>query len=364
LLRFGGIDRASRLLRGAGLCKGHRYRNTPGKALGMAGRKAGSMAQSARSNDLQGRLVVVVGGSGFVGRHLAQELLARGARLRVASRNPQRAFAVKPLGNLGQVQFARCDMMRPETLAPVVAGADAVVSLAGAFGGDLDAVQGRGVGALAAAAKAAGASAYAHVSAIGADAASEVAYARTKGEGEAAVRAAFPGASIVRPSLVFGPDDNFIQMFARLIAMAPALPVFGPEARLQPLFVDDLAAAIGNALAAPGTHGGKTFELGGPEVVTMRQLHDRIAAAQGRNTWLIDLPDAASGLFAAVTGWLPGAPITSDQWALLKAGSVADPRVPGLKALGVTGKPLGLFLDRWMVQYRKHGRFGTKASAR
>jgi len=312
---------------------------------------------------LRDKLVVLLGGSGFFGRHVAQALLASGARLRIVSRHPERAFALKALGNLGQVQFARGDVTQPESLGPVLAGAFGVVNLVGAFAGDLDRVQGAGAGRVAAAARAAGAGAFVQISAIGADAASEIPYARTKGEGEAAVLAAFPKASVLRPSLVFGPDDTFVNMFAGLIAALPALPVFGPAAKLQPVFVDDAAEAVAAALADPARHGGKTYELAGPEVLTMLELHQRIAAAQGRERLLAELPDFISGAFAMLTGWLPGAPLTSDKWVLLKAGNVASGKLPGLKELGVTAHPLGLYLDRWMVRYREHGRFGEKSRA-
>jgi len=318
------------------------------------------MAQ--KDSALYGKVITVLGGSGFFGRHLAQELLGRGARIRIASRHPERAFAVKPLGMLGNVQLIRCDVTHPGSVAKAVAGADAVVNLVGAFSGNLDAVQGRGAGAIAAAAKAAGAGAFVHVSAIGADADSKIAYARTKAEGEAAVLAAFPTATILRPSILFGPDDNFVNMFGGLIAALPAVPVFAPQARLQPLFVDDAAEAAAQALCDPAAHGGKVYEIAGPEVLTMAELNHRIAAAEGRSRWLVELPDFIGGAIAAL-GFLPGAPITRDQYALLKAGNVANDALPGLKALGVTARPLGLFLDRWLVRYCKHGRFGTKASA-
>jgi len=314
------------------------------------------------NQDLQGKVITVLGGSGFLGTHLAQELLASGARLRVASRNPERAFRLKPLGNLGQVAFVRCDVTRPETVTRVIAGSDAVVNLVGVFEGDLDAVQGDGAGLIAAAARDAGVSAFVHVSAIGADASSPIAYARTKAEGEEAVRAAFPKATVIRPSLVFGPDDNFINRFAGLIEGLPVLPVFGPEAPLQPVFVDDVASAICAVLTDQAKSGGKTYELAGPEVITMLDLNERIAKAQGRERSFIPLPDAVSAAFATVTGWLPGAPISRDQFELLKAGSVASGKRPGFKALGISPKPLGLFLDRWMVRYRKHGRFGAEAA--
>ncbi|MFM2301181.1 MAG: hypothetical protein RLZZ84_917 [Pseudomonadota bacterium] len=317
------------------------------------------MARAVSGSGISDKLVVLVGGSGFVGTHLAQALLARGARLRIACRHPKRAFKIKPLGNLGQVQFASLDVTRPETLERALAGADAVVNLVGAFAGDLDAVMGRGAGAVASAAKAAGAGAFVHVSAIGADANGTTAYARAKAAGEASVLAAFPTATVVRPSVLFGPDDQFINLFAGLIAAVPVLPVFAPTAQFQPLFVDDLAEAIANALETPAAFAGKTFELGGPEAISVADLNQRIAAAQDRSVLFAPLPDAFAGLIAALTGWLPGAPLTRQQWQLLKAGNVVSGKLPGIADLGVVARPLDLFLDRWMVRYRKHGRFGT-----
>ncbi len=320
------------------------------------------MTSTSGDEKLRGKLIVLLGGSGFFGGHLAQELLARGARLRIASRHPERAFHLKPLGNLGQVQFSRCNVTDSTSLAQNLAGADAVVNLVGAFAGDLDALQGMGAGQIAAAARIAGASAFVHISALGADAASPTLYAQTKAAGEVAVLAAFPKATILRPSVLFGPDDKFINMFAGLIAALPALPVFGPHAQLQPLFVDDAAQAAAGALSDPAKHGGKTYEIAGPEQITMLDLNQRIAAAQGRERLFAPLPDFASGGFAMATGWLPGAPLSTDQWLLLKAGNTASGKLPGLKALGVTPRPLGLFLTRWMVRYRKHGRFGSTSA--
>ena len=314
------------------------------------------------SSALNGKTIVLMGGGGFFGTHVAQELLARGARLRIASRHPKRAWRIKTLGNLGQVQFLRADITDRALMPALVSGADAVVNLVGAFKGDLGAVHVSGPGALAAASTAAGVGAFVHVSANGADGTSAQAYARTKAQGEAAVLGAFPKATILRPSILFGGDDNFINMFARLISAMPVLPVFGPEAKMQPVFVDDAAAALVNALCNPDKFGGKTYELCGPDVLTMGALNRQIASAQGRTTHFIDLPDLLSAGFAMATGWLPGAPISSDQFALLKAGNVSS-GMPGLKALGVSARPLSLFLERWMVQYRKHGRFGDKVRA-
>ncbi len=308
---------------------------------------------------LDGKLVVLIGGSGFFGTHLAQELLDRGARLRVASRNPEKAFKLKPLGNLGQIQFARCNVLKEDSLRAVMADADAAVYLTGAFTGDLDALHARGAGLAAEAAKAAGAGSFVHISALGADAESEADYARTKAEGEQAVLAAFPRASVMRPAVLFGEDDNFLNMFAGLISMFPVMPIFGAEAQMQPLWVDDAAQAVANALADPAAHGGKTFEIAGPEPLTMGQINRMIAEASARKRLFWEVPDALSAVFAA----LPGTPMNSDQWQLLKKGSVPSGKLPGLKALGVTPKPVELFLDRWMVRYRKHGRFGTQVSA-
>lgn len=313
---------------------------------------------SQATDPLYGKIVTLLGGSGFVGKHVAQELLARGARLRIASRSPKKSYALKLLGNLGQVQFAGVDVTKPESLAAVLAGSDAVVNLVGAFTGNLDAVQGEGAGRIAAAAKAAGAAAFVHISAIGADASSSVAYARTKAEGEKAVLAAFPAATILRPSVMFGPDDNFVMMFGNLVARLPVLPVFAPQAQLQPVFVDDVALAVAETLGAPQVHGGKTFEIAGPEVISMIDLNKRIAQAACRNRSFAELPDGVSGLIAA----LPGTPISGDQLKLLKAGNVASGTLPGFAQLGITPRPLELFLDRWMMPFRNHGRFGVKAA--
>lgn len=317
----------------------------------------------SETNRLDDKLVVLVGGTGFLGARVAQEVLQRGARLRIVARHGEHALKLKPLGNLGQVQFAPCDVRNREQLAAAVSGADAVVYLVGAFAGDVEALQRDGAAIAASAAKATGAGAFVHVSAIGAHADSDVRYARTKAEGEQAVLSAFPQATVIRPSVLFGEDDNFINLFAKFIATFPVLPVFGPQAKLQPLFVDDAAKAIANALADPEVHGGRTYEIGGPQVLTMAEINRKIAAAQGRRRLFAELPDFVSCAIATATGWLPGAPITLDQWKLLEAGNVASGAFPGAKALGVTPRPLDLFLDRWMVRYRHHGRFGVRTSS-
>ena len=319
----------------------------------MTNRPGRTMAQTG---SLQDRVITLFGGSGFIGAHVAQALLARGARLRIASRHPEQAARLKPLANLGQIQFLRCDIGDEASVAGALYQADAAVNLVGAFDGDLQALMGRAAGRIARLAAAGGARAMVHVSAIGADAASESGYAQAKALGEKLVLEAFPTASILRPSVVFGEDDTFLNMFAGLIRMAPVLPVFGPAAQLAPLFVDDLAEAIARAVENPAKFGGKTFELGGPDTVTMLELNQRIAAAQGRTRTFIPMPDTASAVFAA----LPGTPMGRDQWIMLKEGSVPSGQLPGFTALGIEPRPLSLFLDRWMERYRKYGRFTNR----
>ncbi|MEP2236642.1 MAG: complex I NDUFA9 subunit family protein [Alteripontixanthobacter sp.] len=311
----------------------------------------------AKKDPLDGKLVVLLGGSGFFGHHIAQDLLERGARLRIASRDPAPAFKLKPLANLGQMQLVRCDVTQPGSLEQALAGADAAVFLAGAFEGDLEALMERAPGNAARIAKEQGAKSFAFISAIGVDPESDVPYSRTKARGERNVLAAFPEATIIRPSIIFGSDDNFLNMFGQLIRLFPVLPVFGPDAELQLVNVDDAAAGVVAALADPGKHGGKTYDIAGPQVLTMGQINRKIAQAQGRERAFIDLPDFVSRTFAKATGWLPFAPLSLDQWKLLERGSVADGSNPGIEKLGITPRPLDLFLERWMTPMRRHGRF-------
>ena len=309
--------------------------------------------------NLDGQLITVLGGGGFIGRYVVQRLLARGARVRVAQREPRAATFLKPLGGLGQTQFAAADVRDAASVARAVAGSDAVINLAGSFD-DMQAVQADGAAHVAAAAKAAGARALVHLSAIGADPASPSAYGRSKGDGEAAVRAAFPGAVILRPSIVFGREDHFINRFAAMIRLSPVVPVIAPAAKFQPVYVGDVADAVVAALEASAAS--RTFELGGPQVLTMAALLRWIADATGRRRLFVDVPDAIASALASGLGWAPGAPITKDQWLMLQSENVVAPGAEGLAALGIAPASLASIAEGWLVQYRRHGRFAEIAA--
>ena len=304
------------------------------------------------------RLVTLFGGGGFLGRYVAQELLKAGARVRIAERDPSDAWFLKPLGGLGQTQFLPASVIRPATLAAAVEGADAVINLVGILKGDFDAVQHRGAANVAAAAQAAGADALVHISAIGADPESPSAYGRSKGQGESAVRAAFPAATIVRPSVVFGQEDSFLNRFAAMQRL-PFVPVLRGEAKFQPVWVVDVARAIAAAAMDPAAHAGKTYELGGPQVVTMAELNVWLAQATGRNPTFLPVPDAVGAILANVAGVLPGAPITRDQWRMLQQDNIVSPGAKGFEAFGISPTPMEAVAPAWLVQYRQHGRFAS-----
>jgi uncharacterized protein YbjT (DUF2867 family) len=305
-------------------------------------------------------LITIFGGGGFIGRYVCEALLKSGARLRVAERNPRRAWYLQPLGGVGQVSAMRADLSKPESFARAVEGADAVINLVGIFKGKLGLVHVEGAGRLAAAAAAAGAKAFVHVSAIGADPAAESEYGRTKGLGEQAVKSAFPNATIIRPSVVFGPEDQFTNRFATL-SRFPVLPVIAPETRFQPVFVRDLGQAIATATLDPKSFGGKTFELAGPEAATMRELNGEIAAMAGHSPELVDVPDFIAAIIA-MFGFLPGAPLTDDQWLMLQRDNVPGGSLPGFKAFGIAPTPMGAVAPEWLGRYRTGGRFAPRAA--
>jgi uncharacterized protein YbjT (DUF2867 family) len=306
---------------------------------------------------MKDKLVVLIGGGGFVGRYVAQELLAAGARVRIAQRRPRDAWFLKPLGDLGQTQFVAIDVTRPDTVAAAVAGADAVINLAGVLKGDFDGVHATGARNVAEAAKAAGVATLVHFSALGAEADSASAYGRSKAAGEAAVRQAFLEAIVLRPSFIFGREDEFTNRFAAMVGMGPVVPVLRAEVRMQPVYVVDVARAVLAALADPEAHAGETYALAGADTLTMAELFQWLARAIGHNPTFAPLPDPIGALLAA----LPGTPITRDQWRMLQADNVAGD-LPGLAALGVVPTPLATVAPAWLVRYRRNGRFGKLAA--
>lgn len=311
--------------------------------------------------DARDRVVTVFGGGGFLGRYTAQALLRTGARLRIAQRDPRRAFFLKPLAAVGQVQFVAVDIRNPAAVAEAVKASDCVINMVGVLKGDFDGIHVAGARNVAEAAASAGAASLVQVSAIGADPESESAYGRSKGEGESAVRAAFPGATILRPSILFGREDNFVNRFAAMARLAPALPVVSGRTRFQPVYAADVGRAVTAAALDPRRHGGKTYELGGPQILSMRELMQWVCETTGRGRPLIDIPDPVGRLIARTTGWMPGAPITWDQWLMLRRDNVVAEGAEGLEAFGLPGTPLAAVSEGWLTSYRRHGRFAAKS---
>lgn len=303
---------------------------------------------------MKDRLVTLIGGGGFLGRYVAQELYRAGARVRIAQKRPRDAWFLKPLGGLGQTQFVAADVTRPDTVARAIEGSDAVVNLAGTFGSAMAKVHVDGARNIAEAARAAGVQALVHVSALGADLDSPSAYGRSKAQGEQAMREGFPSATILRPSVLFGREDAFVNRFAAMIANAPVVPILRADARFQPAYVSDVAAAAVKAIADPARHGGHIYTLGGPDILTLRDLHRWIAGAIGRDAHFIELPDALGGLVAMI----PGTPITTDQWRMLQQDNMVPAGADGFSAFGMTPTPLATVAPAWLVRFRRHGRFG------
>ncbi|MEI9850180.1 MAG: complex I NDUFA9 subunit family protein [Sphingomonas sp.] len=309
---------------------------------------------------MKDKLVTLIGGGGFVGRYAAQELLRRGARVRIVQRRPRDAWFLKPQGGLGQTQFVIADITLTETVARAVAGSDAVVNLVGTFRpADFHAIHVKGAQTVAQAASRAGAGAFVQVSALGADADSPSGYGKSKAAGERAVLDAFRKATVLRPATLFGREDKFVNRFAGMVAGWPVVPVLAPGTRFQPAWVADAADAIAAALDDPGAHGGKTYALGGPDILSMAELQRWIANEIGRDPLFLELPDPVGALIAA----LPGSPVTGDQWKMLKRDNVVPAGAEGFAALGIAPTPLASVAPAWLVQYRRHGRFGQLGKA-
>jgi NADH dehydrogenase len=311
------------------------------------------------------KIVTLIGGSGFVGRHIVRSLAKRGYRIRVACRRPDLAGHVQPLGTPGQIMPIQANVRYPASLAAACDGAYAVINLTGVLVNagtqSFEAVHVFGAEASAKAARAAKAAIFIQMSAIGADANSSSAYARSKAEGEARARSAFPGAIILRPSIVFGPEDNFFNQFAGMSRFAPALPLIGGgSTKFAPVFVGDVAQAVAT-LVDRGVASGKTIELGGPEVFTFKQLLEFTLDTIGRNRLLLPIPWSISSLLGTVLGFLPGSPLTADQVESLKTDNVVDALAIAegrtLEGLGIMPSSIQSIVPAYLYRYRKAGQF-------
>jgi NADH dehydrogenase len=310
-------------------------------------------------------LVTVFGGGGFIGRHIVQRLAAAGHSIRIAGRDTERAARLCTMGGVGQITPVAASITDEASSARAVAGADIVINLVGILfesrAGDFQRIQAEGAGRVARLAAAAGAKQFLHLSAIGADAASPSLYAQTKAAGEAAVLAAFPDAIILRPSVVFGPDDQFFNRFAGLAALLPFMPVVAGETRFQPVYVGDVADAAMAALRDPAASG-KVFELGGPRVMSMRQVLRYILDVTGRRRPMIALPDGLVRLQARLGELLPTPPLTRDQLILLGKDNVVSPNAMGFQALGIEPKAVEAIVPGYLARFRVGGQRVTAPS--
>jgi uncharacterized protein YbjT (DUF2867 family) len=309
------------------------------------------------------KLATVFGGAGFVGRYIVQRLARAGWRIRVPQRNPDAALFLKPLGDVGQIVPMAANIRNELSVRRAVEGAGAVFNLVGILSErgrqSFDAVHREGAERIARLAAEMGAERLMHVSALGADPQSPSAYARSKAAGEAAVRAAFAGATLLRPSIVFGPEDDFFNRFARLARLMPALPLIGGgKTRFQPVYVGDVADAMVAALADPKTMG-QIFELGGPQTYSFRELMEILLAEIRRKRWLVPVPFPIAALQGAVLSLLPNPPLTRDQVKLLKRDNVVSGLFPGLIELGVRPTALEPVIPSYLDRFRPGGWYSS-----
>jgi NADH dehydrogenase len=314
------------------------------------------------------RVATVFGGSGFIGRYIVSRLASEGWVVRVAVRDPASAYSLKPLGNVGQIVPVGVRVQDPQSVAEAVSGADAVFNLVGILyepGGEqtFEKVQQQGAGTIAEQAAQAGVPRMIHVSAIGADENSDAVYARTKALGEKAVLAAMPSATILRPSIVVGPEDDFFNQFAAMARFSPALPLIGGgKTRFQPAYVGDVADAAMAALHNADTKG-QIYELGGPRIYTFKQLMELMLKEIGRKRLLLPIPFGVAHVQARFAELLPKPLLTRDQLKMLKRDNVVAADAKGFAELGIKPQAIEVILPRYLHRYRVGGRFAKRADA-
>ncbi|MEO2039264.1 MAG: complex I NDUFA9 subunit family protein [Martelella sp.] len=315
-------------------------------------------------------LVTVFGGSGFVGRYVVRALAKRGYRIRVAVRRPDLALFLQPLGNVGQITFMQANLRYEDSVRRAIHGADHVVNCVGILfesgKNGFDAVQTEGARLVAEVTQSEGAK-LTHVSAIGADADSPSHYARSKGVAEASIREICPDAVIVRPSIIFGPEDDFFNKFGKMSLLSPILPLIGGgETKFQPVYVGDVAEVIARSVEGK-IQAGKVYELGGRDVLTFRECLELLLSVTGRKRALLSMPFGLASLFGSIASLIPfiAPPLTSDQVKLLKTDNIVseEARSEGrtLDGLGIRPAQLEVVLRTYLVQYRQHGQFGKTA---
>jgi NADH dehydrogenase len=319
-------------------------------------------------------IVTIFGGSGFVGRYVAQRMAKRGWRVRVAVRRPNEAHFVRPYGNVGQVEPAQANIRDDASTRRAIEGADAVVNCVGILAESgkqkFDSVQAEGAGRIARIAAECGVGNLVHISAIGADAESDSGYARSKAAGEAAVRAAFPGAAILRPSVIFGTEDQFFNRFGAMAQYMPILPLVGAETRFQPVYVDDVAEAACRA-AVGEAEAGATYELGGPAVHTFRELMQEMLGVIRRRRLIVNLPFGVARFMAWIMdgvqkisfGLIPNMAVTGDQVRQLRRDNVVSEGAKTLADLGISPQAMEGVLERYLYVYRPYGQYEATTSS-
>jgi NADH dehydrogenase len=310
------------------------------------------------------RRVTVFGASGFIGRYVVQRLAKRRLAVIAAVRNPERAGALRPMGDVGQVAPLRADVADEAETRAAIVGADAVVNLVGTLydrgAHGFDALHRDAAARIGRLAKALGVARVVHVSALGADPGSASLYARSKAEGEKGLREAFPAAVIHRPSVVFGPEDDFFNRFAAMVRSFPVLPLIGGgNTRFQPVYVADVADAIVETLLGEA-HAGRTYELGGPRIYTFKELLELLQAELGRRRCMMSIPWGLARLEARFLEFLPTPPLTRDQVELLRQDNVVGPEALGFAALGLAPTAVEIILPTYMDRFRKGGRFSAE----